>query len=135
VGNDSHLHFHVAGQFGFIHFRMNELVKYLVGAAVAFLLLCAWLKMAPKPAPSNNEIKLQAELAVWKEKAKQSFYQAAQLQLQAEITAKSIDQLQEQLKNNQKHTNETTANLHLLPADSLAGYVSNQLDNLNTSWY
>jgi hypothetical protein len=135
MDNDSNLHFAMASKFGIIHIRMNELLKYLIGAALAFICFCAYLKLIPEPAPSNTEIKLQAELAVWKDQANRSFYKAAKLQLQAEKTANSIKQLQQQLHNNQARTNEKTANLHLLPADSLASYVSDQLDNLNTAWY
>lgn len=85
--------------------------------------------------PSTKEVQLQAELAVWKDRAKAAFAQAHTHRRNARTKNKLIEELKNQLAQNRTITDEKATSIDMLPADSLGGYIAEQLNFLDTAWY
>jgi len=85
--------------------------------------------------PSTKEVELQAQLAVWQERAKSAFAQSASMRINAQKQEAIILQLKKDLSNNKTRTNEKTDHIDQLYGDSLGRYVSEHINLLHSSWY
>lgn len=111
-----------------------HLIAGIAAIALTVALTVGIMSAIQTSRPSTKEVQLQAELAVWKDRAKGAFYQSAKYRIKARKKDKTISALQAQLKTNQIQTNEEVSSIDMLHADSLARYVSKQLDFLHTAW-
>ena len=85
--------------------------------------------------PSVRERQLQAKATYWQERAEAAYRTSAHYRREAMAKDEELAELKLKLKNNKTRTHEKVTAIDSLPADSLGGYIADQLYFLDRAWY
>jgi hypothetical protein len=110
-----------------------QLVSFIT-VTIAVLVFALVIRSMPF-GNSQKVMELSAKLEAAEEMAVNRAEEVIRLQRTAKQKDAYIQQLRQKLKTNRTTTHEKATNVYALPADSLAGHVANQIDQLNTAWY
>lgn len=103
--------------------------------AVLSAVACFLIYSAIPRGHSTAEVKLHARAAVFEAEMKKALAEAATLRIKAQNTEAHIQQLEYQLQQNNRNTNEKVDRIGALPPDSLARFIAADLVGLDKAWY
>jgi non-ribosomal peptide synthetase component F len=85
--------------------------------------------------PSTRELQQQAKATYWQARADAAYQTSAHYRREAMAKDEQLTELKLKLKNNKITTHEKVTAIDSLPADSLGGYIADQLHFLDRAWY
>ncbi len=111
-------------------------IAHIAALIMSIMSLVAFIVLSIQDTgPSKRERQLQANATLWQERAEAAYRTSAHYRREAKAKDKQLDELKLKLKNNKKRTHEKVNAIDSLPADSLGGYIADQLHFLHSAWY
>ena len=107
----------------------------IAAVALAVALTIGIMLSIQPTGPSARERQLQAKATYWQERAEAAYRTSAHYRREAMAKDEQLAELKLKLKNNKMATHEKVTAIDSLPADSLGGYIADQLYFLDRAWY